>query len=140
MTANTLSFTYNNNTTTITLPDLFWEDEFDWFPVGQTQEYSLTGDLIIEESVKQNGRPISLVGSENLGWIEKTTLDSLIASSQIPNLKMTLSLSSGQSFVTRWDLSREKAIEATKVFRTFPHDDTTEDYWSISLYFVEDNS
>lgn len=140
MTTNTLAFTYNNNLNTINLPDLFWENEFDWFPVGQSQEYSLTGDLIIEESEKQNGRPISLVGSESLGWVDKSVLDALVASAQIPNLKMTLSLSSGQSFTVRWDLSKEKCVEATKVFRTFPHDDTTQDYWSISLYFFEDIS
>lgn len=140
MANNTLSFTYNNNTTTISLPDLFWEDEYQWFPVGQTHEYSLTGDLIVEESVKQNGRTISLVGSENLGWIDKSVLDALTASATIPNLKMTLTLANNQSFTVRWDLSKEKAIEATKVFRTFPHDDTGQDYWSVSLYFFEDNS
>lgn len=140
MTANTLSFTYNNNTTTISLPDdLFFENEFDWFSVGQTQEYSLTGDLIIEESVKQNGRPITLVGAENKSWIEKTTLDALTASAQIPNLKMTLSLISGQSFTVRWDLSKEKAIEATKLWMEFPHE--TGDYWAnLKLYFIEDIS
>ena len=43
---------------TIILPDdLLWINEFDWNPVEQSQERSLTGALIVQEQAKITGPP-----------------------------------------------------------------------------------
>ncbi|MNC37184.1 hypothetical protein D3C75_857400 [compost metagenome] len=42
--------------------DLIWRDEFDWAPVEQVVTPTLTGALLVEETPKPEGRPITLVG------------------------------------------------------------------------------
>ncbi len=59
----------------VTLPDgLRWSDEFDWTPLAQTVEYSLTGALIVERAVRQAGRPITLIGGKDFVWITRAAL------------------------------------------------------------------
>jgi hypothetical protein len=59
----------------ITLPQgLRWSDEFDWTPLAQSTEYSLTGALIVERATKQAGRPITLVGGKDFVWITRAAL------------------------------------------------------------------
>lgn len=55
-------------------PYLRWDDEFSWSPVAQGEEFSTTGALLLDISVKQAGRPMTLVGSEHLGWINYSEL------------------------------------------------------------------
>lgn len=63
----------------ITLPgDLFWSDEFSATLVGQARKYSLTGALIIQESVLQAGRSITLeTTQEGDAWVAPIRLDTL---------------------------------------------------------------
>lgn len=132
-----ISYTHNATPKTITLPeDLFWDAEFEWTPVVQSREYTLTGSLIVEEAVKQAGREIVLAGDDSTSWIDKSTLDDLIASTHIPGLVMILALTSGQTFSVRWDLEKTPIV-ATKIFRTFPHDDSDQDFWWVRLAFFE---
>jgi hypothetical protein len=55
-------------------PYLRWDDEFTWSPVVQSEEYSTSGALLLDVSVKQAGRPMTLVGTEHLGWISRAKL------------------------------------------------------------------
>ena len=56
----------------IDLPkDLKWEDELKWSPVNQTVEFSTTGALLIQEGAKQKGRPITLVGVDDMAWLTR---------------------------------------------------------------------
>ena len=55
---------------TITLPDdLLWINEFEWNPVKQNTERSLTGALLVQEGQLINGRPIFLSGNGEAGWV-----------------------------------------------------------------------
>jgi len=64
----------------IALPvDLIWTDEFDWSPVQQSQQYTLTGALILETGVKQAGRPITLIGGRDAAWANRATVKALYA-------------------------------------------------------------
>lgn len=61
--STTITYTYQSNTVTITLPtDLNWVDEFKWSPVIQSQEYAISGSLVVDDWVKLAGRPITLQG------------------------------------------------------------------------------
>ena len=82
----------------VTLPQgLRWADEFDWTPVTQTTAYSLTGALIVEQSEKQAGRPITLVGGPRWAWLtraEVAVLKTLLDAGE----EMTLTLHDARTF------------------------------------------
>lgn len=64
---------------TIRLPkDLIWQDEFLWEPVAQVYEYSVEGNLLIQESLKKKGRHITLVGQSDMAWLDRTDMKKLI--------------------------------------------------------------
>lgn len=47
----------------VQLPDdLVWRDEFDWAPVEQAVTPTLSGALLVEETARPAGRPITLMG------------------------------------------------------------------------------
>ena len=74
--------------------DLVWEDEAQWSPVMQDVQYSATGALLMQESEKQSGRPITLVGMQDMCWISRTTLESLIIKKNTKGLRMSLTINS----------------------------------------------
>lgn len=75
----------------IDLPkDLLWSDELTWGPVDQTVEFGLTGALLIQEGVRQKGRPITLTGRDNMAWITRDQGLTLQSMRYSPGLIMTL--------------------------------------------------
>jgi len=75
----------------IDLPkDLEWKDELNWGTVDQIVEYSLTGALLIQEGVKQKGRPITFTGKDNMAWITREQGLTLLAMRNTQGLVMTL--------------------------------------------------
>lgn len=78
---NTLTY----GVTTLTLPeDLLWVDEFAWRRVEQRRSFSITGAQILESAAAQAGRPISLEGGDDYGWIDRDDLLTLDAWRQLP--------------------------------------------------------
>lgn len=75
-------------------PDLQWADEFDWSPIEQAVEYSLTGALIVDHGEKLAGRPITLQApGDNAAWMLRAVLSQLQAWEADPALaSMTLNL------------------------------------------------
>ena len=62
----------------VTLPDsLQWVDEFTWHPVVQSVAYGVTGALFVQEGVKAKGREITLIGTEETGWVTRSVVLSL---------------------------------------------------------------
>lgn len=87
----------------IALPSgLIWSDEQEWSPLDQQTSYSLTGALIVEEAVKQAGRPITLVGqsdgNQHTAWITRAALDTLRTALDTPLAQFTLTLHDGRTF------------------------------------------
>lgn len=82
----------------ITLPQgLRWADEFAWSPVAQASEYTLTGSLIVEQSTKQAGRPITLIGGKNFAWMTRAEVVALKALLDAGEA-MTLTLHDARTF------------------------------------------
>lgn len=84
---------------TITLPQgLRWSDEFAWSPMAQAEVvYFLTGSPLVEQSLKQAGRPITLIGGKDFAWMtrsEVSTLKTLLDT----GAAMTLTLHDARSF------------------------------------------
>jgi hypothetical protein len=101
----------------ITLPkDLEWQDEFDWNPVRQASDRSLTGKLMIDEAGKVGGRPITLYGGPNACWVPRSTITALFALTATPGLQMTLSYH-GTDYTVMWNRANGVPIEARPVQR-----------------------
>ena len=63
----------------IQLPqDLEWADEFTWSPIQQNIETTLTGALVIQESKQLRGRPITLQGKDDMGWVQRSLGEDLL--------------------------------------------------------------
>lgn len=71
--------------------DPVWIDEPEWCPVQRTLTYSLTGALIIQEAVKQAGRPITL----DCGWLNRTEMLAVMALAALPDTTHTLIIAQG---------------------------------------------
>lgn len=71
--------------TTLALPDdLLWTDEYGWRAVEQTTQYTITGALLVEAAERQAGRPITLEGGPNWGWLTRAQLEQLRAWAALP--------------------------------------------------------
>lgn len=88
-----ITLTHTPSTTTVTLPDaLNWTDEFTWSPVEQTKTYTTTGALLIEEALRQTGKPITLEGSEDRTWCTRALVETLRAWAATPGMTLSLVL------------------------------------------------
>jgi hypothetical protein len=128
--------TLADNVSTLTLhPDLAWVDEYNWHPVEQTVERTLSGALIVSAAARVNGRPITLQPvDQSSGWITKAVLDALRNFAATPGKTMTLTLgSTARSVVFRHE--EGSAIEATPV--VFYNDAISDDWFRVVLRFME---
>ncbi len=100
----------------VTLPgDLRWSDEFAGAQVQRSAEYSVTGALIVQEAVKQAGRPITLEAkSESQGyiWLERAMLLAVQTLADTPGWTGTLTLADGRAFTVAF---REDGLIAEPV-------------------------
>lgn len=104
---------------TVTLPDsLQWLDEYAWSPAAQSTERTLSGALLVQAAALLYGRPITLAGGPDGGWITRATADALAALAATPGQVMTLTglpNTAPQSVI--FDRSQGPAFEAQMVMR-----------------------
>lgn len=88
----------NNGVTDLTLPDsLEWVDEYEWSNVKRDSQPTIGGGLVISENTVVAGRPITLVGGEQV-WVNKSVVDSLITWLNTLGKTYTLTLPDGRDF------------------------------------------
>ena len=75
---------------------MIWQDEFDWSPALSAQEYSLTGALVVDVAVRQAGRPFTLSGEADHGWIRRSALQSLYQLVNTSTGPLSLTLADGR--------------------------------------------
>jgi len=128
----------------IELPDdLFWSDEFTAWRVGQVLRTSLTGALIVQESARQAGRPVTLESTEDagahVGCVPLATLNALRALEEQPGSPpMTLVLPDAagtRSMQVLWRRVDGAAIEARPIVFRAPAIDS--DYFAITLRLIQ---
>ena len=113
----------------IILPDdLLWINEFDWNPVEQNLERSLTGALLVQESQLSYGRSIVLSGNGEAGWVSLLTIKNLFAISTVANKTMTLALSDSRQFAVIFDRSNGAPVKAQQVL-PFAYPENSEQYY-----------
>lgn len=77
----------------LSLPnDLLWANEFEWSAVESTHTYSLSGALIVEQGVKQAGRPINLKAEADMAWVTRAVVSTLHTWAAIPGRVFELAL------------------------------------------------
>jgi len=59
--------------------DLIWEDEFKFSPKNAIAERSIDGVMIVQTFDKIDGRPITLTGQSDYGWLKRSTDQTLHA-------------------------------------------------------------
>lgn len=117
---------------TITLSDdLLWSDEYEWTAVEQQRSYSLSGALIVDVGVKAAGRPITLAGDDDYGWITRDVLDDLRTAADLPGQEFTLTLR-GVAHTVIFDAD---PISARPVLDMRDPDDA--DHYIATLKFLE---
>lgn len=125
----------------IELPaDLQWTDEFTAWRVGQQVRNSLNGAMIVQESARQAGRPITLQttrdGMAYVGVVALPTLRALQASESelsLSPLALVMPAHNGgeRSFQVRWRRVDGPAIEVEPTRFAVPALDA--DLFSITL-------
>lgn len=111
-----MTISLSDGTTTVQLhPDLYWQDENNWFPVEQTVERTLTGALIVSVALRQSGRPITLAPEdENSAWMPRETIEQLRNWAAVPGKELQLTLRGTTSSVI-FRHHDGAAIEATPI-------------------------
>lgn len=105
----------------INLPDgLHWADKYNWTPVSQSVDISLTGTLVIQEAAQLAGRPITLAGGDRFCWAPRTVIDALYATLQTAGLTMTLDLGVDGSHQVIWRRDKESLEVAPVVAYSDP--------------------
>lgn len=98
MTAS-ITYQHDSQSIVISIPDqLYWIDEYKWSKKIQTQEYAISGSLIVEEWVKLAGRPITLQGGEDRVWVDKNTVIQIQTLVDLPGKEITLMIRGWKSF------------------------------------------
>jgi hypothetical protein len=113
--------------------DMLWTDEFNWSPVKRTFEHSITGALLVDVGTCLSGRPITLEGDIESGWVSRSTLQALYAMASNPALPVVLTHADGRVFDVTW--AEDSPIEASPVVS---YSDPTGDTWYIvTLRLIE---
>lgn len=116
--------------------DMRWMDEHSWSPVSAAKEYTLTGALIIDNSVRQAGRPITLQPpSAEMAWITRANVEILRAWAAIPGLQLQLTLDDGRIFNVIFRHDDPPALEATPVTQMASYDENS--WWVANLKMME---
>ena len=100
---------------TVSLPaDMLWIDEFNWPTVIRSTEYTLTGAMIVDIGQRQAGRPITLAGAADGGWVTRATVDALrVLACELPG-QFVLTLADTRSFTVTF--APEDAIHAEPLY------------------------
>lgn len=131
----------------ISLPvDLQWTDEFTSWKVGQVMRTSLTGALIVHESARQAGRPVTLESWQDgrawAGVVDLATLRALQASEEAypgPSFDVVLPAhnSGSRTLRCRWRRDGGNAISARELKFIVPYVDG--DLFAVTLRLIQVN-
>lgn len=124
-----------NQLASVPLPDnIYWSDEFDWNPVGQVRTYTLTGALVVEETLMQAGRPITLEGA----WITRQSVQDLVTLQGAAATAMTLTLDDGRTFNVLFRREGDTPpVEASPLFPGSPSAYTPATLYTLTLRLME---
>lgn len=110
-----------------------WADEYTWQALAQSDPtYTLTGAIVVEQGVKQAGRPITLDGTDV--WIKRKLVKTLQAWADVPELTFTLAHPDGRVFDVIFARPSVDNIETIKQHK--PSDQSDNDNMRADLHFL----
>ena len=133
-----MPITLTRDLETVTLPpDLLWADEFAWSPISQSTERSITGALLVDAGTRQDGRPITLTGTEKHAWQQRTEVQALRAWLALPGQVFALSIN-GAVFDVLFDHGTDETSRALVVTPLVDYSDPQGHhyYCNVTLRFL----
>lgn len=116
--------------------DYLWSDEFDWQPVEQSVEPTLTGALIVQSQARSTGRSITLQPEDdNSAAMSRATLQTLRGWAAVPGKVMELVIA-GVSYQVIFRHHDKPAIQARPWIHYSPEDMAPEDLYLVTLKFM----
>jgi hypothetical protein len=123
-----------NTLNDIEIPGLIWSDEFDWTGVVSEVSPAVNGNLVVQEAAVTSGRPVTLKGGADFGWLKRSALLALQALAAVPEATYTLSYN-GTDYTVRWRHEDGQVIEATPVI-DYEDAEPGDDYHQITLKLI----
>lgn len=120
---------------TIALPDLIIEDEFASPPVAAVVEQSIINTPVVFEAERASGRPLTLVGGDDWGWIGRSTLAAVYALASVPGATYPL-IFEGTAYTVRFRNEEPPAISAAPVAPR-PNAASTDYYRNVIIKLME---
>ena len=116
---------------------MVWVDEFAWLPVERAVTYSLTGALLVDVGTRQDGRPITLTGTERHAWMQRTEVQALRTWLALPGQVFTLTINGAVGTVL-FDHGTEETSRAFVVAPLVDYSDPQGHhyYCSVTLRFI----
>ena len=118
--------------------ELMWVDEFSWSKVASNDsEYTIAGALIVEQSEKLAGRPITLERPDDkTGWAKRGIVKSLHEWANLKGQRFRLTFERGgtRNFNVIFKTSGPLKSEPVK---GFVGTNTDNEVWFCNLYFIE---
>ncbi len=119
----------------IILPDgLIWADRYDWTPVAQSVQVSLTGTVIVQEAAQLSGRPITLRGAEDQCWATRSEIDALYATTSAADHVMALDMGQDGQYQVIWRRDQAPIVVEPVLRMVDPGPDTL--YAVLELRFM----
>lgn len=139
MRANTKTKLTNVSTgNIIVLSDSLWPDgEHDWSAVVSNTKYALDGTMIVEQSIRQAGRPYTMQAPDGHGVLTRETVNALKAE------RDTLGATFWLDYLADGSVKRVKVIFDTtgEAITARPVKKTTspllDNYFNVTLKFIE---
>lgn len=94
---------------------MLWVDEFAWSGALRAVDRGITGAQIIDLAEKLEGRPITLQGTQDQGWIRRATLLAVRALTDVPEGEYLLTLATGEQFTVMF--APDNPLEAQPISR-----------------------
>ncbi len=118
----------------LTLPhECIWLDEFEWNKVKARNFYSITGDMIVEKSYVEVGRPITLGGDNAI--IKRSDLLTLMEYTDIESISMTLTLHDSRVFNVMFRYWDQPVVEGNAPIQGYSVPDE-DHYYILTLKLV----
>lgn len=120
----------------IVLPDdLIWIDEGSWQAAISNATTTTTGALIIQGGTRTAGRPITLAGAVNYGWVLRPGMQALAAEADQFGTEYTLGLHDGSQHTVQW-APGERRLRAEQVQSVANPDETTPYFLTLNFITV----
>lgn len=116
--------------------DLTWTDEYEWHPINQTAQRTITGALIVSSSALVGGRPITLEPDDQGPWHTRAQVYALRNLAAVPGKTLTLTLR-GQNYnvIFRHQDTNSAAVDAKPIIPFNAPIDT--DYYKVTIRLME---